>query len=129
NQSVMFKAVAPTPGLFRPELLQYVHQAEETYADLRREHPVTFAAFRQSPWYHYGVLALEQTQLTVRSPYLDNDFVRMVFRAPSCSPESSDVRLRLIEDGDPILGRMRTDRGVGGGPMFRGFQEFTFKAE
>ena len=24
---------------------------------------------------------------------------------------------------------MRTDRGVGGGPMFRGFQEFTFKAE
>jgi asparagine synthase (glutamine-hydrolysing) len=129
SQAVMFKPGEPFPGLFCPEILSYTRRAAETYAELRRQHPVTFAAFRQSPWYHYGVLALEQTQLTVRSPYLDNDFVRMVFRAPSSSPESSDVRLRLIQDGDPILGRMRTDRGVGGGPISRGFQEFTFKAE
>jgi len=129
SQAVMFKPGEALSGLFCPEILSYIRHAADTYDELRRLHPVTFAAFRQSPWYHYGVLALEQTQLTVRSPYLDNDFVRMVFRAPSCSPESSDVRLRLIEDGDPILGRMRTDRGVGGGPMFRGFQEFTFKAE
>ena len=75
---------------------------------------MTFAAFRQSPWYHHGVLALEQTQLTVRSPFLDNDFVAAVYRAPSTMSPSEDVRLRLIGDGSPALRRIASDRGVGG---------------
>jgi asparagine synthase (glutamine-hydrolysing) len=116
-------------------LLPYVHQAGPTYAELRRQHPVTFAAFRQSPWCHYGVLALEQTQVAVRSPYLDNDFVRTVFRAPSSGAAGCDVRLRLIGDGNPALARIRTDRGVGGARgrlseiACRNLLEFTVKAE
>jgi asparagine synthase (glutamine-hydrolysing) len=135
TQIPTFKPVKPIPRLFSPELLAQVQQAGATYAELRREHPVTFAAFRQSPWWHYGVLALEQTQLTVRSPYLDNDFVRTVFRAPESALANSDVRLRLIGDGHPALGRIRSDRGVGGGcgRLFamasRGLLEFAFKAE
>src|SRR5208282_4495532 len=131
----MFKAGKPRPGLFRPELLAYVQQAGATYAGVRREHPVTFAAFRQSPWWHYGVLALEQTQLTVRSPYLDNDFVRTVYRAPKSPVVQSDVRLRLIGDGSPTLARIRTDRGLCGNSgrlssaLTRKFLEFTFKAD
>jgi asparagine synthase (glutamine-hydrolysing) len=39
-------------------------------------------AFRQPAAYHFGVLMLEQSQLTMRSPYLDNEIVRTVFRAP-----------------------------------------------
>jgi asparagine synthase (glutamine-hydrolysing) len=108
-----FKPVTLQGGLFRPDLLKYVNEAEQTYARLRREHPTTFAAFRQSPWWHHGILALEQTQLTVRSPYLDNDIIRTVYRAPSDGP-SRDVRFRLIRDGNPALARIPTDRGVGG---------------
>jgi asparagine synthase (glutamine-hydrolysing) len=134
RQAVMFKAVPPPPGIFRPEFLSYVRQAEETYAEVRREHPLTFAAFRQSPWYHQGILSLESTQLTVRSPYLDNGFVQSVFRAPSSDRLNGDIRLRLIKDGNPELGRMRSDRGVGGPNRFlsainRAYFEFTFKAE
>jgi asparagine synthase (glutamine-hydrolysing) len=131
----MFKPGEPLPGLFRPELLAYVHQAAETYDNLRREHPVTFAAFRQSPWYHYGILSLEQTQLTVRSPFMDNDFVRTVYRAPRGAAANGDFRLRLIADGNPMLGRMRSDRGVvadSGGfsaALARNLLEFSFKAE
>src|SRR5437667_9733838 len=66
-----FKPVKPAPGLFSPEVLAHVQHADATDGEVRREHPVTFAAFRQSPWWHYGVLALEQTQLTVRAPFLD----------------------------------------------------------
>jgi asparagine synthase (glutamine-hydrolysing) len=78
---------------------------------------------------------LEQTQLTVRSPYLDNDFVRTVFRAPASTNGNGDIRLRLIADGSPALRHIPSDRGVGGasGPLFsaisHGFQELTFKAE
>jgi asparagine synthase (glutamine-hydrolysing) len=132
RQAVMFKPVLPRPGLFRPEFLSYVQQAWPVYNELRQEHPVTFAAFRQSPWQHFGVLALEQTQLTVRSPYLDNDFVRTVFRAPKAGVTNGDVRRRLIADGNPALGRLLTDRGVGSGLLaltYGNFLEFMFKAE
>jgi asparagine synthase (glutamine-hydrolysing) len=135
RQAVMFKPKTPVAGLYRPEFLPYIHQAADTYATVRREHPVTFAAFRQSPWYHWGVLTLEQSQLTVRSPFLDNDFVRTVFRAPKTDGPGQDVRLRLIGDSNPDLGRIPTDRGIRGGSgrlvslLSHLFMEFTFKAE
>jgi asparagine synthase (glutamine-hydrolysing) len=131
----MFKPVDPMPGLFQPEVGASVRQARTTYAGLRRRHPVTFAAFLQLPWWHYGLLALEQSQLTVRSPYMDNDFVRVVYREPKSLDMTRDVRWRMICDGDPVLGRIPSDRGVNelkgwlSTAASRGFQEFTFKAE
>jgi asparagine synthase (glutamine-hydrolysing) len=130
-----FKPVEPVSGLFQPELLSHIHAAAGTYAGLLQGHPLSFAVFRQAPWHHYGLLALEQTQLSQRSPYLDNDFVRTVFRAPQSSLTSDDVSLRLIADGDPALRRIRTDRGLGGNQsrlpstITRNLLEFTFKAE
>jgi asparagine synthase (glutamine-hydrolysing) len=135
RHAVMFKPMLPADGLFQGEMISNVRRAYETYAEIRRVHPVTFAAFRQSPWYHHGVLALEQTQLTVRSPFLANDFVAAVYRAPQSMPADEDVRLRLIADGNAALRRIASDRGVGGklGPfasaISRAYAEFTFKAE
>jgi len=140
---VMFKPANPMAGLFRPDFLSQVRHAAATYAALRQQHPVTFAAFRQSPWYHHGVLALEKSQLTVRSPFMDNDFVRAVYCAPlddandeaNNGTDNGDVRLRLIRDGSPALARIPSDRGVGGNggrltsALGHVFQEFTFKAE
>jgi asparagine synthase (glutamine-hydrolysing) len=130
-----FKPAAPLPGLFCPGLLAFVRQAEETYAGMLGGHPLSFAVFRQAPWHHYGLLALEQTQLSLRSPFLDNDLVRTVFRAPASACTSDDVSLRLIEDGDPSLMWIRTDRGLAGkhrplaAAVSRSLLEFTFKAE
>ena len=133
RHAVMFKPAEPLAGLFCPEFLSSVRAARSTYGTLRQEHPVTFAVFRQSPWYHHGILALEQSQLTVRSPFMDNDFIRAVYRAPKESGANGDIRLRLIKEGSPALGRIRSDRGVGGkgvtSVLARASQEFTFKAE
>lgn len=130
-----FKPEEMVPGLFAPELLHHIHRAKETYAAIVQGHPASFAAFRQAPWYHYGILALEQTQLAVRSPFLDNDLVRMAFCAPESALTSDDVCLRLIADGNKALAKIPTDRGLGGtrgrlsGAAFRALQEFLFKAE
>lgn len=135
RHAVMFKPMLPAAGLFQGDMISNVRQAYDTYAAIRRVHPVTFAAFRQSPWYHHGVLALEQTQLTVRSPFLANDFVAAVYRAPKSMQADVDVRLRLIADGNVALARIASDRAVGGtrGPVAsaiaRAYAEFTFKAE
>lgn len=130
-----FKPMEPAAGLFRPEFLSYVHAAKETYVGLFAGHPLSFAVFRQAPWHHYGLLALEQTQLSLRSPYLDNDLVQTVFRAPESACANNDVCLRLIADGNAVLRGIRTDRGLAGSHarlpagVLRGFLEFTFKAE
>jgi asparagine synthase (glutamine-hydrolysing) len=135
RRAVMFKPMAPMRGLYNAEFLSHVDQAEDTYSKVRGEHPVTFAAFRQSPWYHHGILNLEQSQLTVRSPYLDNDFVRTVFRAPKLDSKDEDIRLRLIRDSSPELAQIPTDQGIGGNrghlsrAALRALGEFTVKAE
>ena len=131
----MFKPGEPRPGLFRPEFLPLVRQARDTYAELIRVNPLTFVAFRQSPWYHHPILSLEQTQLTVRSPFLDHEFAKAVFRAPKDERGLVDVRPRLIAERSPTLARIPTDRGIrvdGRTPwsmLDHAYQEFTFKAE
>ena len=95
-----FKPVEPTTGLFAGDLHSSVGQAALTYASAVAGHPLTFAALKQCPWYMYGVFALEETQVTMRSPYLDNEFVRTVFRSPFSAFASNDVSMRLIADGN-----------------------------
>jgi asparagine synthase (glutamine-hydrolysing) len=131
--AVMFKHVQPAANLFQPEVIDEISRAGATYRSQIQRDRTSFVAFCQSPWYHYGVLMLEQTQLTVRSPYLDNEVVRAVFREPR-GERTEDVRLRLIRDGSPALSRLRTDRGLAGsnglaGAVRRAYLEFTFKAE
>jgi asparagine synthase (glutamine-hydrolysing) len=130
-----FKPVDPPPELFHADFSGYLNQAKQTYSSLISVHPLSFSVFRQAPWHHYGLLALEQTQLALRSPFLDNELVRTVFRAPKSTLSSNDVSLRLIEDGNPMLRKIRTDRGLAGNSnsltsgIRREYLEFTFKAE
>ena len=128
-----FKAVEPLPRWFGPDLMRDVRRAGETYDSLLRGHPLSFAVFKQAPWHHYGLLALEETQVALRSPYLDNDLVRTVFRAPASVLTNNDLCLRLIAEGDPALRRISTDRGVGAtgvsAAASRALLEFLFKAE
>ncbi len=130
-----FKHSAPLPGLFDPALLTPVTEAKATYTRALDSNPLSFAVFRQGPWHFNGVLSLEQNQLSPRTPYMDNDLVRAVYRSPASAAASNDVSLRLIEDGDARLRRIPTDRGVGGdsrsygAAALRSWLALSFKAE
>ena len=134
-----FKPSPLPPGLFRTELLSHVQAAGETYNSLLKLHPVSFTAFSPTP--QRAVDVLEQTQVGVRCPFLDNDIIRTAFRAPDLavakgdtSPDN-DVCLRLIADGNKSLRGIRTDRGLGGtdgvisSMISRALLQFTFKSE
>lgn len=130
-----FKPEQPLSGLYTPGFHRYVQHASETYASAAHSHPVSFAVFKQAPWHHHGILALEQTQLSLRSPFLDNDFVRTVFRSPESALASSEVSLRVVADGNRALLRIPTDRGLAGErarlwrSVCRGILEVQFRAE
>jgi asparagine synthase (glutamine-hydrolysing) len=131
--AIMFKAVKPSQGIYNSEVLAQIANASETYRNQMGGNRTSAVAFRQTAAHHFGIQKLEQSQLTVRTPYLDNEVVRTVFRAPRVE-QGEDVRLRLIRDGSPELARLRTDRGLGGSNRLaaainRAYLEFTFKAE
>jgi asparagine synthase (glutamine-hydrolysing) len=131
--AIMFKAVAPAPGIYRGDVLSHIAHAGETYRGEMGGNRTSAVAFRQTAAHQFGIQRLEQSQLAVRTPYLDTAIVRTVFRAPR-SRDGEDVRLRLIREGSPALGRLRTDRGLGGTnavarAVNRAYLEFTFKAE
>lgn len=98
-------------------------------------HPVTFSAFREVPWRLFGSLAAGRTQLVFRTPYMDNELVALAYRAPQSSRQSPLPALRFIQQRQPMLARIPTDRGQLGtsrGPSWlarRLFAELTFKLD
>jgi asparagine synthase (glutamine-hydrolysing) len=75
-------------------------------------HPVTHAAFREIPWMLLGSLAAGRSQLTVRTPYLDNHVVELAYRAPHAARTSIAASVHVLREAAPQLARIATDRGV-----------------
>lgn len=75
-------------------------------------HPVTHAAFREIPWMLLGSLAAGRSQLTVRTPFLDNQVVELAYRASRVARTSNAASVRVLREAAPHLARIATDRGV-----------------
>lgn len=135
RSAVGFKRRPLYEGIFEPEFLPFVRAGSITYDKIAQDRKLSFLAFKQVPWHHYSRLALERSQLTLRSPFLDNDLVALVYQAPPGCATSTELSLRLIAEGNPFLSGIITDRGL----LYRSipvvtkarhlYQEFTFKAE
>lgn len=101
----------------------------------KKVHPVTFAAFMEIPWNIFGIPAVAKSQLTLRTPYLDNEIVGLAFRAPANSRLSTLSALRLVNECNPELGKIPTDRALVLGSRGvshmakRLFSETTFKLD
>lgn len=129
-----FKPLGLDSALLTPEMATQVNAvvAERRSAPV---HPVTFAAFQEIPASLVGTLFTGRSQVSFRTPYLDNDLVKLAYRAPLASRSSPLPALRLIETANPILAKLPTDRGqigtTGGAAWFcrRAFAEMTFKMD
>ncbi len=132
---VALRPRAPNRELFSTDLSQYLDRAESTYAAEARGHRLSFIAFKQIPWHHGALFAVEQSQMALRSPYLDAELVGLMYRAHPSLISSVKPSLWLIREGNPVLSRIPTDHGIIQGriPMQtacrRLWQDFTLKAE
>jgi len=117
-----------------PQLQESLQQAATTYGQEIRGNRSTFVAFKQAPWYLYARLSVERSQLTMRTPYFDNELAALSFQAPPAM-RGIEPALRLIAGGNPALQAVETDRAStlrsvpGIGYLRHQLQEFTFKAE
>lgn len=106
-----FKPLGLDSSLFEPEWQRRIGD-QETRADPKRGiHPTTFSAFREVPWNLFGTLAACRSQVTFRTPYLDNELVALAYRTPDALRGSAAPALDLIRSRNPSLGAIPTDRG------------------
>ena len=132
---VAFKAQRLCHRLYTGDMLSLSEAGASTYEKELAGNRLSFIAFKQSPWYMSAKFAIEHSQITFRTPYFDNELVRLAYRVPTDLAGSNVPALRLIAEGNPALETVGTDRGL----AFRAipvvmrarheFHQFTFKAE
>jgi asparagine synthase (glutamine-hydrolysing) len=138
--SEIFRSVTTFKPLgLAPDLLSKNYRAvvatEANRTSDNELHPVTFSAFREIPWGLFGLMAAGRSQVTFRTPYLDNDLVALAYRAPIPQGLSSRPAIRLIREASPQLARIPTDRGelldssAVRGALRRAYGELTFKLD
>src|SRR5262249_17869229 len=131
----MFRLEKSIPEFLARDFLVHIRDAKATFDRSVNCHPLSFTMFRQMPWHHYALYALERSQLTVRTPYLDTELVATAFRAPHSALANSDVSLRLIAAGNSDLLKIRTDFGLAGSSngmtakLSRTVRSFSHRAE
>ena len=110
---------------------QIASMREEQVAN--HQHPVTFAAFNEIPQRRFGVPAAARSQIVFRTPFLDNDFVALSYRAPRASiARRAEETLDFVSKSNAALSSIRTDRGyVNGRRTFlrKALAETTFKLD
>jgi asparagine synthase (glutamine-hydrolysing) len=109
--NVAFRPRSVVTRTLEPQMEAMVAGAQETYLAERTGSDLAFIAFKQVPWHHHARLAVEQSVLTVRSPYLDNRLVALMFRASPAMRANRDLSLRIVHEGNAALGALPTDRG------------------
>ncbi len=137
RSNVAFRPGKLDTSLFTPEFCKLIQEANETYRKEATGNRLSFIAFKQVPWHHYARHAAERSQLTPRSPFLDNELVQLAYRVPPGLATDAHALLQLIARGNPALDAdaIGTDRSLRRnslpllGGLGRAWQEFTAKAE
>jgi asparagine synthase (glutamine-hydrolysing) len=129
-----FKVMPLSPRLVVPELRNRMESLSQQYV-CRRGHPVSFAAFKEIPWNIVGSLTACRSQVSFRTPYLDNAILALAYRCPESLRLSPATAFRCIQKNNSRLSDLPTDMGLawqssGLGRLFkRAFAKFTFKLD
>ena len=106
----MFKPLHLAHRLVNADLAETVSSCTGSWSR-NGEHPVTFAAFRETPELRFAIVSASRSQVTFRTPYLDNEIVALAYRAPETARMSSDCTSSLVKVNNLSLSKLPTDMG------------------
>jgi asparagine synthase (glutamine-hydrolysing) len=121
--------------VFDPEFVRHIRRAITGAQEIARDSGISSFVSNQMPWYYYPRFTLESSQLTIRSPYLDNNLISLLYQAPQDLPLNKELSFQLIAEGNARLARVPTDRGLTYPPTLimtkcrHLYQEISFKAD
>jgi asparagine synthase (glutamine-hydrolysing) len=133
--SIAFKPTHLRHALFDPDFVPCIHEAAQTYANEAKCRRESFILFKQIPWHHYARLSVEQSEVIIRTPYLDNELACLAYQAPEDLQTRTRACMQLVADGNPDLTLFGTDRSLEWhqkatfGKLQRIYRELTIRAE
>jgi asparagine synthase (glutamine-hydrolysing) len=121
--------------LLHPELSLLLDRAPNLDEVSQKRHPLTRVVAEEIAWYEFGRVSVEQSQITLRTPYMDNSLVKLMYEAPfavraSRVPQAKYVRAKCPEIADvpTNMGKVRED-GELMGKLAYGLYWALFKTE
>ncbi len=109
----MFNAGLYSSELFCHDFKPHVEKAVGTLGDVKKGHKLSVAVFKDFPWREYSKIVIEQSQSTFRSPYMDNDLVELIYRAPAGVRATNQPQRQIIRECNSQLSAIISDRGYG----------------
>jgi len=107
-----FKAKVPSGDFLRSEAVELLRTARVTFNKLEAIDQRTFALFKQAPLQGYGRLKTENSQVRMRTPFIDNDLVKLSYQAPLSLQAANRLSVAVIFQCNPELLKIPSDRGL-----------------
>jgi asparagine synthase (glutamine-hydrolysing) len=76
---------------------------------IRAQHPLSRTVFEEIPACEFGGVAVEQSQVTLRTPYLDNQLVKLMFQASAADRAEGQLQVQYVRDQSPQLAAILTN--------------------
>lgn len=106
---------SPYEQLINHQFRKYLLMAKDTFSEIEKEQSLSSMIFNEISWWWNGFICTQSTQVTVRSPYLDYDFIKVLYRAPSKKVDfGAQFQLDLISKNNPKLMLIPTTGSHGG---------------
>jgi asparagine synthase (glutamine-hydrolysing) len=98
-------------GLLQPNLGSIV-EGLPSYAEINPNgHPLTRVICEEIPWHEFGRVAIEQSEVTLRTPYMDNELVKLMYQSPSTVRAAGSVQEQYVRDKSRELSTISTNMG------------------
>ena len=115
SEIVRIRRVIPSsthpPGFLRDELQTLVEHLPAFANRNPQGHALTRVVTEEIPWHEHARLAVEQSQLVLRTPYMDNELVKLMYQAPAGSRAAGDLQERYVRERAPEFARNVTNMG------------------
>jgi asparagine synthase (glutamine-hydrolysing) len=115
SEVVRIRNLIPTmtypPDFLRPDLTSLFYESPSFMHKDPDAHPLTRVLSQEIPWHESGRVAVEQSQVILRTPYMDNDLVKLMYRAPLALRAAGRLQERYVKETDPELSMFMTNMG------------------
>jgi len=98
-------------GVLQPRILQSLAELPSIDHYSRRDHPLSRVVADEIAWYEFGRVAVEQSKVILRTPYMDNELVELMYQAPSWLRASRELQTGFLQERNHYLGDMPTNMG------------------
>jgi asparagine synthase (glutamine-hydrolysing) len=103
---------SPENELINREFNEFVLKAKSKRNKILNGYDINFILSKEIPWWCNETLRIESSQLELRTPYLDNDLVKIVYKAPIRDEELGlNIQYNIIRKNDPGLLAITTTLG------------------